>query len=675
MKKNNSTIFKRIGLSILSMAMVLTAQATNYTVVASGNFSSSTTWSGGVVPTIILAGDNISIPSGYTVTLDNNINFNVAATLDVDGTLESGTNMTAMAMTAGNITGSGTIDVDSISLALVSGITFTGDIIADHMSTWITTFNSTADVTVNTSLYVMAGLLSITDGTLNLGNNATIYIDGGSISLGGNGMLGLTSNYNVVYHGSGSNSGLELTGSGLQDVMIDLSSGSVTLTGDVVINGTLDLENGNLILNGNDLALATNGDIDATGSGSIYADANANITINTLNSLTGDLTFGSGNNTVHNLTINLGSSSSNVDLGSDITVTGMLTLSQGTLTLNNNDLNFAVNGNFSSMGNGSLVSTSGSNITITSNINFNGGIRFNNTGNTVNNLTINLGTNTGYASLGSDLHVSGMLTLTSGLLHTWNNNLMLNAGATISGGSEDSYVITGDGGHLTINLAANNSATFHVGTEGDYTPAVITANSGSVTSDISVMVNDSVWSGGTTGSNLAIDRSIVNNTWFITSSQTTGLDLDLQLMWAANLEVNGFNRTQSYIAHHMNGNWDVAAAASATAQGNMYVMNRDNITSLSPFIVADNNSALSVNNVVAAGNASLSLYPNPAADVVSFSTTGAVTTVAIYDVTGRKVKTMNADGNSFNVSDLTPGYYNVQLTGKDFTATQQFIKK
>jgi hypothetical protein len=675
MKKTYSSYLRKTFMSTFAMlAMLTSAQATNYTAVASGNFSSNTTWSGGMAPTVILAGDNISIPNGYTVTLDNNVNFNVAATLNVDGTLESGTNSTALIMTAGNITGAGNIDVDSMSLALVSGVTFTGDIVTDHMSSWVTTFNSAADVTVNASLWVMAGLLNIMDGSFTMGNNSTIVIDGGSISVGGTGNIGLTGNYNVVYEGNSSNTGIELTGSGLEDVTIDLSSGAVTLTSDVMLDGTLDLENGNLILNGNDLTIGTNGNIDANGNGTINSDGNSSITINTMGSLNGDLMFGTGNNTVNNLTINLGSSSSNVDLGSDVIINGTLTLSQGTLTLNSNDLTFAVNGNFAASGSGTIVSTSNSDITITSNGNFSGGIRFSNTGNTVGDLTINLGNNSSYASLGSDLHVDGTLTLTSGMLHTWNNDLMLNTGATVSGGSENSYVITGNGGHLTINLAANGSSMFHVGTEDDYTPAMISANTGSVASDISVMVNDSVWSQGTTGYDLSADRSIVNNTWFITSSATTGLDLDLQLMWNAGLEVNNFNRNSSYISHYTNGNWDVAATTTATAQGNLFVMNRDNITSLSPFVVADNNAALKVNNVAAA-NTEATIYPNPATDVVNFTTTGKVKNVTVFDLSGRQVISAPVNGNSFSVSELAPGYYNLKLVGDDFTATQHFVKQ
>jgi hypothetical protein len=667
-----SLISKLALTALMVLGMLSTANATNYTAVASGNFSSSSTWQGGVAPTVILAGDVISIPSGYVVTLDNNVNFNVAATLNVDGMLESGTNATAVVMTAGNITGNGTIDVDSMSLALVSGVAFTGDIVTDHMSSWVTTFNSTADVTVNASLWVMNGILSITDGTFSMGNNSTIVIDGGSLSVTGNGTIGLTGNYNVVYEGSSSNTGIELTGSGLEDVTVDLSSGSLTLTTDVMLDGTLDLENGNLILNGNDLTIGVNGDIDATANGTINSDGNSSITINTMGNLSGDLTFGAGNNTVNNLTINLGSTSANVDLGSDVTVNGTLTLTQGTLTLNSNDLNFAVNGNFAASGTGSVVSTSGSNITITSNGSFTGGIRFNGTGNTVNNLTINLGNNTAYASLGSDLHVSGMLTLTAGRLHIWGNNLMMNAGATISGGTEDSYVITSEGGELTMNLAANATGTFHVGTMENYAPAVVIANTGSATSDIGIMVDNNVYAEATTGADLSLTNEVVDATWFMTSSVMTGVDVDVQLMWSADMEENGFDRTDAYIAHY-NNDWDASQSSAATASGNMYKMSREGVAP-GPMAVSGTGGGLKVNNV-AGKSVKTTVYPNPATDMINFTSTEKVTGVTVYDVTGRKVKSMNADGNVITVSDLAPGYYSIQLSGEGFTSVQNFIKK
>ena len=58
MKKMYNAITKKIALEICAMFGALSVQATTYTAVASGNFSSNTTWSGSVAPTVILAGDH-----------------------------------------------------------------------------------------------------------------------------------------------------------------------------------------------------------------------------------------------------------------------------------------------------------------------------------------------------------------------------------------------------------------------------------------------------------------------------------------------------------------------------------------------------------------------------------------------------------------------------------------
>ena len=78
------------------------------------------------------------------------------------------------------------------------------------------------------------------------------------------------------------------------------------------------------------------------------------------------------------------------------------------------------------------------------------------------------------------------------------------------------------------------------------------------------------------------------------------------------------------------------ATTSATAQGSLYAMNRSNVTSLSPFIVADNNASLSAGAVLAQNN-KVSIYPNPAADVLNVSADNA-DHLSIFDAMGRKVK-------------------------------------
>jgi hypothetical protein len=678
MKKAYDLLFKKVLLVAGSLAILNTsATALTYTAVASGNFNSTTTW-GGVAPSGNITADVVVIPSGITVTLNTDETFSGLATLTVNGTLTSGINNTALVMTGGSLTGTGSINVDSMALGLVAGFTYTGSIMAQNLTSLATTIGTAADITVNGNLYLNSGLLNINAGMLSLAANGTINITGGSLSVGGTGALMLDSSYNVNYSGSASvNGGLELSGSGLNNVTVNLSSGSLTLTSDLAMNGNLTLTSGNLILNNNDLTLGLNGNFSASGTGTINAGANSNITINSMTGLSGALRFGVGNNTVNNLNINLGNTSANVSLGGDLTINGTLTLTQGTLTLNNNDLTFAVNGNVAASGSGSIVSTAGSNITVTSNNSFTGGLNFSATGNTVGNLTINMGNNTSTVNLGSNLTVNGTLALTSGMLNVGTHNLSVAASGNISGGLATSYVITSNGGTLTMNLLANGSQTFQVGTMVHYAPITVSANTGSASGDLSVMVDDSVYANGNTGLNLTNASSLVDATWFLSSTASTGLDLKLQPMWSANMELNTFDRTNAHIAHYTNNAWDVSANASATTAVNgMFTLSRDHVTSLSPFAVADQASGLNVNQLASNNNTNISLYPNPATDVVYFSAPSKASSITVYDVSGRMVKSVSANAdNSVPVNELTPGYYSVQIKGQDYSSTQHFVKQ
>ncbi|MBS1584176.1 MAG: T9SS type A sorting domain-containing protein [Bacteroidetes bacterium] len=678
MKKAYNLLFKKVLLFAGSMAILSTsAKALTYTAVASGNFNSTTTW-GGVAPSGNITADVVIIPSGITVTLNTDETFSGLGTLTVNGTLTSGANNTALVMTGGTLTGSGSIDVDSMSLGLVSGFTYTGSIMAQNLTSTATTIGTAADITVSGNLYLNSGLLNINSGMLTLAANSNINITGGTLSVGGTGMLMLDSTYNVTYSGNASvNGGLELSGSGLNNLTVNLSSGSLTLTSDLTMNGNLTLTSGNLILNNNDLTLGLNGNFSASGTGTINAGANSNITINSMTGLSGALRFGVGNNTVNDLNINLGNTSANVSLGGDLTINGTLTLNQGTLTLNNNDLTFAVNGNIAASGSGSIVSTAGSNITITSNNSFTGGLNFSATGNTVGNLTVNMGNNTSTVNLGSNLTVNGTLTLTSGMLNVGTHNLSVAASGNVSGGLSTSYVVTSNGGTLTMNLLANGSQTFQVGTMMHYAPITVSANTGSANGDLSVMVDDSVYANGNTGLNLTNTSSLVNATWFLSSTASTGLDLKLQPMWSANMELNAFNRTSAHIAHYTNNAWDVSANASATTAVNgMYTISRDHVTSLSPFAVADQASGLSVNQLASSNKVDISMYPNPATDVVYFSAPSKASSITVYDVSGRMVKSVSANAdNSIPVNELTPGNYSVQIKGQDYSSTQHFVKQ
>ena len=246
---------------------------------------------------------------------------------------------------------------------------------------------------------VTLGALSIMAGNVTMAANSTIVMNGGTIAVGGTGVVGLANNYNVTYLGATVIPGVELSGTGLHNVTVNLISGAVTLSGSLNVNGLLTLTAGNLVLNGHNLTFGATGDFSPTGLGNISSTLTSNVTINSATSLTGGLRFNAGANTINNLTVNLGAG--NVNLGSDLNVNGTMALTTGTLSLNNHDLTFSGNGDFAAMGVGTINATSASNILVTAANSFSGGIRFSPAGNTLRNFIVNMSNNTSNVALGS----------------------------------------------------------------------------------------------------------------------------------------------------------------------------------------------------------------------------------------------------------------------------------
>jgi hypothetical protein len=250
---------------------------------------------------------------------------------------------------------------------------------------------------------------------------------------------------------------------------------------------------------------------------------------------------------------------------------------------------------------------------------------------------------------------------------------MMEPGSVIIGGSYDSYVVATNGGRLVMRSMENTSTQYPVGTGSSYCPALIYANAGSATSFIGFSLTDAVYENGYNGTLLNISKPLVKATWYMTSTNATGLDLITQLSWNAGMEVNNFNRTQAYIAHNLSGHWDNAPTGPATGSNNFFSITRNNITRPGPLTIADMNSALDVKELANNTNAVV-LYPNPATDVLNYSSAADITHVTIYDISGRKVKECSNTDNKIYINDLAPGHYQVQFTGENFTTVQRFIR-
>jgi hypothetical protein len=453
------------------------------------------------------------------------------------------------------------------------------------------------------------------------------------------------------------------------DIMIIPAGVTVTLDNDLDIDGTLCLNSGQLVLNNHSLNFNTNSNFIFTGTGSITSDAFSDISISSMNDFTCALNFTPGS-PVGDLAINAGSAS--IVLASDLILNGTLTLGSGTLDLNDNDLFFGSGSDFAASGFGVIIGSPNSDISVMADNSFSGALRFSVVADTLNNFIFNCPNSNTTVAIGNDLVVNGSLLLSSGKLNVGTHDLAIASCGGLIGGSENSYIILDDGGTFTQTSVPNNTDVFPVGTMLYYAPATITAGTSSVIAAISMGVVNNVMAFGNSGYSLSGIRPLVNNTWILNSDVQTGLDLSVDLTWHGDVEVNNFDRTKAYVAQYSNG-WDAVAVSAATSADGYHTLGRGNVAKPGALIVADQNSALALPET-ASEEVAISMYPNPSVDVIHFSAPVAITTVDIFDITGRKVKTCSGADNSFSVNELAPGMYSVQLSGKDFSATQKFVK-
>jgi hypothetical protein len=85
------------------------------------------------------------------------------------------------------------------------------------------------------------------------------------------------------------------------------------------------------------------------------------------------------------------------------------------------------------------------------------------------------------------------------------------------------------------------------------------------------------------------------------------------------------------------------------------------------------NSVSSVVNLLR--DVELFVYPNPAFDVLNFSTkkSGNALSAKIYNMWGSEVASSTYNANSINVRDLTPGIYIAVVT--DYTSGKRYTRK
>jgi hypothetical protein len=302
-------------------------------------------------------------------------------------------------------------------------------------------------------------------------------------------------------------------------------------------------------------------------------------------------------------------------------------------------------------------------------------------GNTVNNLTINI-LDGGAIKINSGLVVNGILNFMKGHIDMGGNNLQIAGSGSITGASSTAYVITAMFGSLSMNLTAGNSTavTYPLGTAALYLPASISLNTGSASGMVSVGVFPHVFGHGTTGTLISATQHAVDATWDIQTNFTSNLNMNIELMWQAAAEVNGFDRSKAYISHFINGSWDAMAATNAIAEANgMYGLKKTNITSLSPFAVFDQSTTTGIDvSSSITTKTGFSIYPNPVSDNLLIESTilPANSILRICDINGKTLSTikLNDMKTMVPVTNLKPGCYYIKMSDQNSETVAKFIK-
>jgi len=322
-----------LKMAVLTMGVFLsTAVNAQFTAVASGDWSSSTTW-GGTAPSSTVTSQNITIPSGITVNLDQNVTFSgIVNTFLVNGVLTS-TSSSEVHMTSGNLSGTGTVSINKLKFSSLGSISYAGVLNLKTMINSVMSLAFTSVANITDTLELENGNLALnTNGNLTMASGSTVKVGNGSLVIN-SGVFNSGNAYNVMYIGTTKTAGAELNSVTIQNVYLNMNTNSigVLLANNTIINGDLKLTSGRLDLNGKRLTLK--GDLVISSGSTIDSDNTSDLVIEGSGTFTSALMFAAGSS-IHDLTINR-INTGQVKLGSAINVAGHLNLNEGNLTIEN----------------------------------------------------------------------------------------------------------------------------------------------------------------------------------------------------------------------------------------------------------------------------------------------------------------------------------------------------
>ena len=550
-----------LALALLVMFSPMPVFAASCTSTGTGNWSATGTWTncnGGIPQN----GDDVTIASGHTVTVDTNTN--TLNSLTVSGILRFDNSGTGKVMTiTGNVTinNGGVMDVATGGSATTHSLAIGGDLTNNGTFDGLpaagriinVTFNRNGNQTISGSgatrfnnitlnmgssnanvldvqsvITMTSGGLTLTNGTFKLSSVSTIT------PFAGNTTIPTTAGYFLNQAGAVSNWG---------------SSGSLSVQGSLtIVNGTMTV------------GATTGNELEIRGSTS-----NVQISGGTLN-ITGrwvQVSGGSSNTlNISGGTINVstaGQTSNNSDATFQVPGGNNFSMSGGTVIVKNANTGTAgdlkiTNSSASITGGTFVVGNGGSTL---------GNIKIQSTP-ALYNLTIDAGTTT--PTLAVDLTVTNTLTLTSSELNTLTRTLTLGSNATVTG--------TGD---VVGNVRRAHE--FSTGTNYQFNNANTLVNFSSVTNGASPSIVVNLSKSAPADLTTAVPR-----TYAITPTNISSYDATLRLGYLDS-ETGGMTEANLRAWRHNGTRWVLQSGGVDTTNNYVYA---SNVTAFSNWAITDN---------------------------------------------------------------------------------------
>lgn len=221
---------------------------------------------------------------------------------------------------------------------LSSGLVFTSGSSVDQ---FMINYTGSGSVMLNSSLAI-AGELQLHDGTLSIESGSTLTMSAGSLvqvmdgELQGNGgTFTGTASYDVEYLADSTiTTGIEVTGTGLNDVEVNLGEGELMLDDNLIVDGELALMSGILNLNANNLEV--NGSITQNVLTPFRGNEDSDLHLNITSIGNDTIYFTSAESDLGQFIVDI--TGGDLVLGSELHIHDELTMTSGSIRLMNEDL-------------------------------------------------------------------------------------------------------------------------------------------------------------------------------------------------------------------------------------------------------------------------------------------------------------------------------------------------